>query len=258
MKCASVRELASDALDGVLEPALAKRFHSHVDACPSCQSFYAELRESLVLLTELPELEPSADFEREVWAKIREEESPVGLRETMQARWQSFLRRIEVGMAPWRMAPMAAVAVALVIVALMPADQEGRARPSTEREVSSRGGGSQLTGSGPATGAGEIAVPASPTEFAVAGDLEPALDEDEVSTEEFEAGMPEAVLRFLESAPELRLPSPEQYRRSNYHYPIRRVEDPMRNDAVLRVNGQAGSIALPVSGTASNMPVLSF
>ena len=245
MKCASVRDLASDALDGVLEPALANRFHAHVDACPSCQSFYAELRESLVLLTELPEMEPSADFEREVWAKIREEESPVGLRETMQARWQAFLGRIEVGMGAWRMAPMAAVAAALVIVALMPADPDGRSVTATGGESASRSLDSRQTA--------ETLVPASPTEFAVARDVEPALEEDEVSTEEFEAGMPEAVLRFLENAPELRLPSPEQYRRSNYHYPIRRVEDPM-----LQVNGQTGSIAQPVSGTASNMPVLSF
>ncbi len=39
--------------------------------------------------------------------------------------------------------------------------------------------------------------------------------------------MPEAVREYLNSAKELRLPGgAERYRRSNYSYPMRRVDDP--------------------------------
>jgi len=234
-----VRELASDALDELLEPEALRRFHAHLESCPSCLGFYSELRESLTLLSELPEIETSPDFERRVLARIHEEQ-PLGLREVVVARWEAFVERLALGAAPWRLAPLGVAAAIVGVIAFssgpMPhgvAQDDGRA------------------GLEPAL--------ASPLPQPVAAVVEDpfVVSAAEVEPEDFEAEMPEAIEEFLRNAKELRLPSPESYRDSNYHYPLGRVRDPM---GAVPVTGQV-RVGTPVSQPqqpASGVMLLSF
>ncbi|MEZ5065161.1 MAG: zf-HC2 domain-containing protein [bacterium] len=213
MKCDTVQELASDALDGLLDPALAARFDAHLEACPECRVFHEELRESLALLADFPVVEASPDFDRRVWARIREEGNPVGLRESATSRLAEWRERLTLSTMPWRLAPALAAGVALVILA---------------------------TTSGPVPTRDRTAGVVAPERFAAAPEAlasqraeadrpaEPfVVTTGDVDTEEFEAGMPRVVEEFLRNAPELRLPSPDRYRDSNYRYPLRRVQDPL-------------------------------
>ncbi len=79
MNCDRARELASEALDGALPAEASLHLDQHLDACPPCRTFLAELRESLLLLEDLPIVEVGDEFNQAVWARIRAEEAPESL-----------------------------------------------------------------------------------------------------------------------------------------------------------------------------------
>lgn len=239
MKCTSVRELASDALDELLEPGVQRRFQAHLESCPSCVGFCSELRESLALLSDLPEIEAHPDFERRVLARLREEQ-PVGLRETLIARWTSFVERLSLGAAPWRLAPLGVAAAIIGVIAF----SSGPLPPEVTPVAESGGSPAILASQVPEAGNGSPSDP-----FVV--------NAAEVEAEEFEASMPRAIEEFLRNAPELRLPNPESYRDANYHYPMGRVRDPV---GMVPVAGQVriGTPMRQAEQPASGVMLLSF
>jgi hypothetical protein len=211
LNCYRARELASEALDGALASSLAERFRAHLGECPSCRAFYAELRESLALLSELPEVTVDDRFDEAVWARVRAGaphrstawSGLVGWRESLQAA----VARSGLG-AAWRWAPLGAAAALLAVFALS-------SSPSFDRDA----GIAQapparalptptpvVFGAGPADGGADVATAAE-------------------RIDETLARMPQAVEVYLRSSSrDLRLETNgERLRRSDYSYPIRRV-----------------------------------
>ena len=78
MNCDRTRELISDSLDGVLADNLKGRFDRHLRDCAPCRAFHTQMKDSLLLLEELPAVEVAAGFDDAVWARIRAQEAPAG------------------------------------------------------------------------------------------------------------------------------------------------------------------------------------
>jgi hypothetical protein len=54
-----LENLASDFLEGLLEPALMREVEAHLSDCPSCREMVADVRHALELCHAAPELEPA-------------------------------------------------------------------------------------------------------------------------------------------------------------------------------------------------------
>ena len=68
MQCHEFDALLSDAIDGTLAGVQLKQFERHRIACPTCGPMFAEARSGLQLLRALAEVEPPANFVRNVLA----------------------------------------------------------------------------------------------------------------------------------------------------------------------------------------------
>ena len=66
MRCASVRRLINDSLDGPLPAEKTAGLKKHLAQCPECRAFASELESIVGEAGKLPRLEPSA----KVWPKI--------------------------------------------------------------------------------------------------------------------------------------------------------------------------------------------
>ncbi|MCI8631177.1 MAG: zf-HC2 domain-containing protein [Firmicutes bacterium] len=64
MKCSEIRELLSLYIDNMLESSLREEVSAHIDTCPSCRNEYEELVSVVKMLSELPEVTISSDFDR--------------------------------------------------------------------------------------------------------------------------------------------------------------------------------------------------
>lgn len=242
MNCDRVQDLLSEAIDGSLSPAESGSFHAHLAGCAACRTTLAELRESLALLNELPAVEPREGFDDAVWTLIRAERRAVGV-----GLRQRVIRALDelAGAGGWmRWAPLGAAAALLAWVAVSPMSPAGN-QPVTA------GGAS-----------------ASATEFVASGTAETV--DPRFKAVEYTGAAPEPIERYLESRAErsrdLGL-SADTYRRSNWHYPLTPVADPVN---VIPVTESVRG--LPVSGPALNefeagsripettpgVPVLSF
>ena len=202
MNCDRARDLVSTALDGALSEGQEQRFRQHLEDCPPCRAFYGELRDSLALLGELPQVDTTESFEDSVWRRIRAAEAPRSRPAMWKARLEEFFGSLDVGGSFWRWSPVGVAAGVLMLFAIS-------SPPETP------------------VGSGELArsVPAEPAREPAedtASDSEVLASAEEV---EVEAGMPEAVENYLRSARDLRLSSdPDRFRRSNYSYPLRHVQ----------------------------------
>jgi hypothetical protein len=228
VNCHRARELASEAVDGTLPADLSTGFREHLGSCPPCRVFFAELKESLALLTELPAVEVSAGFDDAVWAKLAAEKSR-GARKS----WRDLWAALDVGGwgRAWRLAPLGAAAAVLSVFALAgdpdypawlasdPPNDEGSA--AAERVLLAE-------------------LEAAPAE-------DPAVAPMEDSGEEVVGEMPEAIEVYLRNgARDLRLEATDRLRRANYSYPLRRVGEP----GLIRVGTTSGygarSVVRPV------------
>jgi Putative zinc-finger len=253
VKCERIRELVSDAIDGVLAPGAADRFHAHLDRCPPCRTYYMELKESLLLLEELPTVEVGDDFDRGVWARIRSEEEPRTLTAALGERLEMLRVRFSFGTGLLRWSPAVAAAVILLVVAMTaPRPDGGNASASdTARVAPSRTDtGVQVAEASNPEG------PSSPRPGSPA-DLDAAEPSSGFQEQEYVSGMPRAVEQFLENGRDLRLPNPERYERSNYSYPLRQIPDPGLSDfrsqgraSGLPWQGGAAAVGTPVGATA--------
>ncbi len=200
MKCEQARELASDALDGALGAGNTDRFHAHLDGCLPCRTYYAEMKESLLLLEELPVLEVGEDFDRAVWARIREEERSDSFVDVLRERWEMLRLRFSLGTGTLRWAPVGVGAMVLAGLALVSSP------PAPEAPV-------------PMAGLRVSAAEPSGLDLEVA-------EAAPIEADEVTADIPDAVEAFLESpARDLRLAPDQKYRKAIYSYPIRRFPD---------------------------------
>jgi anti-sigma factor RsiW len=62
LTCKELVELVTDYVEGALAPDEARRFERHVDGCPGCLAYLAQLRETIRLTGTLAggDLEPEA------------------------------------------------------------------------------------------------------------------------------------------------------------------------------------------------------
>jgi anti-sigma factor RsiW len=60
----------SDYLDGLLSPVAAARLSAHATACDSCARYDRIVRKGIDLVRELPDVEPSEDFEMRLQHRI--------------------------------------------------------------------------------------------------------------------------------------------------------------------------------------------
>jgi hypothetical protein len=205
VNCDRCRDLASEALDGALTGSVRTEFRRHVETCPPCGAFLGELKDSLALLTELPEVPVDAErFDRAVWAAVRSSEPPAA------PAWRAWLavpggfRLADV--FSWRWAPAMAVGTAAVALAVAIGPNSRRAaEPSSFAEA-----------------------PAS-----LPGSSEAPLDADglfQVSELNVRAPIPEPVEQYLRRqggqsfGQDLRFDTGNRLRGSDYFYPVRRLE----------------------------------
>jgi hypothetical protein len=198
---------------------------------------FADTKDALALLADLPatEIEPGPGFDEAVLARVRAERRAAG---------PGFLERIrpsqEGGSDPsgWmRWAPLAAATALLVWVAT--------SRDSVTPDEAMAG----AAGSAPA----EMASAGESGEFSGTTDAE-ATGNPELTPVDFAAPMPVAIEVFLESERDLPT-NPERYRRSNYHYPLRAVRDPLSGPVVPVSSGVVSARPTTVD---PGVPVLTF
>jgi len=234
VKCDRVRELVSDALDGILGEGVAEAYRAHLDGCPPCRVFHDEMQQSLGLLNELPTVEVGPDFDEAVWRRLRAQETPRSLRELLRLRFAHYRSRLDTLSGVGRWAPVAVAAAVLMAVAIVPTGQD----PSlATREAAT---------DGPEVAARLVSAPEPAAD--------PVVESDEIERLEVYAGMPEAVEAYLQNALDLRLQAdPDLYRRSNYSYPLRHVRTPRPGQSV-------GTQAVPVHAisTEPEVRVVSF
>jgi len=70
LSCREFLDGHSDYLDGFLPANVARRFDEHVIACESCNRFDRVLRRGLLLAHNLPDIQPSANFQDKLQARL--------------------------------------------------------------------------------------------------------------------------------------------------------------------------------------------
>ena len=233
MNCNQAQELVSEALDGALTTAQDEEFRIHLGDCPDCRTFYAEFRESLTFLTELPRVEVGDSFNDAVFAQLRAEEPQ---RAGWSFNWAALRERLAVAGFPgdfapaFRWSPLAAAAMLLIVLAVTaPKDV-----PVERAQLENNGFTTEVAA--PSAG---LAAPDAPVAQVNVSDFQ--------APDEFASEMPDAIEQFLQqNGRELRLESgdADRLRRTDYVYPVRRLEP--RGQIGTPVRGQVNSVR-PVS-----------
>ena len=73
MNCTDIDTQIDDFVDDRLDAQQRADFQRHVDACAACAARLDEARSMLQALQQLPLVEPSADFEHRVFARLRQQ-----------------------------------------------------------------------------------------------------------------------------------------------------------------------------------------
>jgi len=73
MTCNEIRAQLSAYFDGQLTAEQAAAVRRHLDECPACMNEYKLLQSTWRMLLAGDEIEPSADFARNFWRRLREE-----------------------------------------------------------------------------------------------------------------------------------------------------------------------------------------
>ena len=68
--CKKIQNDLTAYLDGELTEKQARLVSGHLKTCPLCRQEIETLRQSLALVLEWKEIEPSADFDRVFWKKV--------------------------------------------------------------------------------------------------------------------------------------------------------------------------------------------
>lgn len=111
MRCGKVQRWISARLDGALDAKRQALVASHLDGCPECRAFAADLPALDSLLAAVEVAEPRWGFEARVMARIANEAEPGSL--TRVGHWCRSLRPAPVGVG----AAAFAAGIALVVLA---------------------------------------------------------------------------------------------------------------------------------------------
>jgi anti-sigma factor RsiW len=207
LNCDRVKGLVLDLLDGALDRSGEEAVRGHLELCPPCRVFHDEMTQSLALLRELPAVEVSSSFDDAVWRRVRALEAPAGVRKLVRRRIADAWSRFRTFPSYARWTPAFVTAGVLMLLAIAPRPQAG---PEMIAAAPPREPAATVVAAVPEVVEGAEARAASVVEVA--------------TPEEVYAGIPEAVEAFLETARDLRLETDsDQYRRSNYTYPLRHV-----------------------------------
>lgn len=77
MQCKDVRDLFSPYLDGFLESEEQRKVARHLESCATCQAQYTDLRHTVELLRDMPEVTPPAGFRKQLREQLEALEQPV-------------------------------------------------------------------------------------------------------------------------------------------------------------------------------------
>ena len=83
MNCLMAEERFSACLEDELDYQTIREFEAHLANCSSCQTEYATFRKSVKFLQQMPRIEPSFDFDRNLQSKIANfdvDKVPLGIR----------------------------------------------------------------------------------------------------------------------------------------------------------------------------------
>lgn len=127
MKCRQAKKLIYDLLDNVLSDGDRIQLESHLNECPSCDKLAVEFQRSLGLVHNLPQVEPSENFNWKVRLKLARE------RRSLQEEYAShsaFIKRWNLRFALGTVATFITVLVAgyLFLGSYMPVPGESPVR----------------------------------------------------------------------------------------------------------------------------------
>ena len=71
MKCARAQDLFSNYLESAMDGPLCMAFEQHLAECPRCKAAYDRFHAAVMMLEEMPEAEPPADFHAAVMARVQ-------------------------------------------------------------------------------------------------------------------------------------------------------------------------------------------
>lgn len=114
MKCARTRDLFSSYLENEMDTSTCAAFEQHLSECAKCKADYDRFTAAVMMLDEVPEVDPPAYFRQTVMARVRESRTPVAepARWWRQIDWQYvFTLRV-----PARAAAVAVAALLMVAV----------------------------------------------------------------------------------------------------------------------------------------------
>ena len=66
ISCRKAQQIASEYLDGTLEPKMLWKFNYHVERCKGCSAFVSTLRATISVLHSLPSLEAPPELKQRI------------------------------------------------------------------------------------------------------------------------------------------------------------------------------------------------
>jgi anti-sigma factor RsiW len=72
MSCRELVEVVTDYLEDTMDPRERQRFEAHLEECPYCVNYLAQMRETIAALGELTEDSISSDARGELLAAFRD------------------------------------------------------------------------------------------------------------------------------------------------------------------------------------------
>ncbi len=113
MKCAKARDLFSSYLENEMDVPTSVQFEQHLSECPKCKADYDRFNAAVVMLDEVPEVDPPANFHASVMSRV---EQLRGTAPSPVKWWQIDWQHVFTIRVPARAAAFALVALMLVAV----------------------------------------------------------------------------------------------------------------------------------------------
>jgi hypothetical protein len=113
MKCGKVRELFSSHLEGAIDGRQSAEFEEHLAGCGECRAAYERVNATVMMLEEMPDVEPPADFHATVMARVQEARRAAPQRVRW---WEIDWQRVFTIRVPAR---SAAIGIAVMLLAVL-------------------------------------------------------------------------------------------------------------------------------------------
>jgi anti-sigma factor RsiW len=97
MDCSTFEKHQTGFVDGTLPDALVVEMQLHLSECPRCSRRDTALRRGLMVLRNMPAIEPSPDFTARLEARLREGEAPAQPNTRFRASAVSGLAAVALG-----------------------------------------------------------------------------------------------------------------------------------------------------------------